>query len=216
MTGRELAAALGISEQMVSRLRKRGMPTDSIERAERWRRRHLEWARMKQNRALSAADLARSPATPPRPARAPAEALACAVLDRLADGARAAAGTLGAESLDDVALLAHLALADARLEPAIRAALRAVLPPLRPEAFARLPEALVLRLAAPVVAAIAAAADDGGGAPAAEPVDDDDTAAELLYCVIADDRPTLLALIGAPKAVIPHRRAVAAGEGSSS
>lgn len=47
MTGKELARLLGISPQMVSKLRKRGMPTDSLERAQRWRRRNLEPGRVK-------------------------------------------------------------------------------------------------------------------------------------------------------------------------
>ena len=47
MTKTQLAAALGISGSMVSRLAKRGMPTDTPERAERWRRRHLEPGRVK-------------------------------------------------------------------------------------------------------------------------------------------------------------------------
>lgn len=47
MTGKELAAALGISGAMVSRLIRRGMPSDDIDRAMRWRRRHLQVGRMK-------------------------------------------------------------------------------------------------------------------------------------------------------------------------
>lgn len=47
MNGKDMAAALGISEAMVSRLRKRGMPMDELERAERWRRRNMAPARMK-------------------------------------------------------------------------------------------------------------------------------------------------------------------------
>jgi transcriptional regulator with XRE-family HTH domain len=47
VTGKELARLLGISPQMVSKLRKRGMPTDSLERAQRWRRRNLEPGRVK-------------------------------------------------------------------------------------------------------------------------------------------------------------------------
>ena len=47
MNGKQMSNALGISPAMVSRLRKRGMPMDSVERAERWRNRHLEPARMK-------------------------------------------------------------------------------------------------------------------------------------------------------------------------
>lgn len=47
MKQKELAALLGVSEAMVSRLVKKGMPTDSLERAQRWRKRHLEPGRMK-------------------------------------------------------------------------------------------------------------------------------------------------------------------------
>ena len=47
MLKKELATALGISPAMVSKLSKRGMPTDTLERAERWRRRHLEPGRVK-------------------------------------------------------------------------------------------------------------------------------------------------------------------------
>ena len=47
MLKKELAAALGISPAMVTKLAKRGMPTDSLERAQRWRRRHLEPGRVK-------------------------------------------------------------------------------------------------------------------------------------------------------------------------
>ncbi len=51
MLKKELADALGISGPMVSKLAKRGMPTDSVERAQRWRKRHLEPGRLKTNRA---------------------------------------------------------------------------------------------------------------------------------------------------------------------
>lgn len=47
---KDLAAELGVSPSMVSRLAKRGMPTDTVERARRWRRRHLELARTKAAR----------------------------------------------------------------------------------------------------------------------------------------------------------------------
>lgn len=50
MTQKELAQLLGISTGMVSRLVKRGMPTDSLERAKRWRKRHLEPGRVKGSR----------------------------------------------------------------------------------------------------------------------------------------------------------------------
>lgn len=47
MTGKELAEGLGISQGMVSRLLKRGMPSDTIQRAKRWRNRHMERPRLK-------------------------------------------------------------------------------------------------------------------------------------------------------------------------
>ena len=55
MMQKDLAAALDISPAMVSRLVKRGMPTDSPERAQKWRRAHLPMARMKGNRIDTAA-----------------------------------------------------------------------------------------------------------------------------------------------------------------
>ena len=50
MLKKELAAALGISPAMVSKLAKRGMPVDSVERARRWRKRHLDPGRVKGQR----------------------------------------------------------------------------------------------------------------------------------------------------------------------
>ncbi len=50
MQQKELAHLLDISTAMVSRLVKRGMPTDTLERAERWRKRHLEPGRVKGSR----------------------------------------------------------------------------------------------------------------------------------------------------------------------
>ena len=50
MQQKELASLLDISPAMVSRLVKRGMPTDTLERAERWRKRHLEPGRVKGSR----------------------------------------------------------------------------------------------------------------------------------------------------------------------
>lgn len=46
----DLAQALGISASMVSRLSKRGMPVDCVERAKRWRKRHIEPGRIKDTR----------------------------------------------------------------------------------------------------------------------------------------------------------------------
>lgn len=50
MTKKELAMLLGISGSMVSKLAKAGMPTDTLERAQKWRKRHLEPSRMKGTR----------------------------------------------------------------------------------------------------------------------------------------------------------------------
>lgn len=47
MLKKELAQLLGISGSMVSKLAKSGMPTDTLERAQRWRKRHLDPGRMK-------------------------------------------------------------------------------------------------------------------------------------------------------------------------
>lgn len=54
MNQKQLAAALGLSPSMVSKLAGRGMPVDSVERAQRWRKAKLPFARMKGNRAGTA------------------------------------------------------------------------------------------------------------------------------------------------------------------
>ena len=51
MLKKDLAAALGISASMVSRLAKQGMPTDSVAAAQAWRAAHLDPARMVRARA---------------------------------------------------------------------------------------------------------------------------------------------------------------------
>jgi hypothetical protein len=75
MQQNELATLLGISPAMVSRLAKRGMPTDDLLRAQRWRKRHLDPGRIKGSRfnpnQLTEPTTTR-PATP-----APAAALPC-------------------------------------------------------------------------------------------------------------------------------------------
>jgi hypothetical protein len=78
MQQNELAKLLGISPAMVSRLAKRGMPTDTVERAERWRKRHLEPGRVKGSRFDAAQfNKATTPATPaPAAAAIPGESLA--------------------------------------------------------------------------------------------------------------------------------------------
>lgn len=50
MQQNELAKLLGISAAMVSRLVKKGMPCDTLERAQRWRKRNLEPGRIKGSR----------------------------------------------------------------------------------------------------------------------------------------------------------------------
>lgn len=50
MQQKDLAALLGVSPAIVSRHAKKGMPTDTLERAEKWRRRHLEPGRVKGTR----------------------------------------------------------------------------------------------------------------------------------------------------------------------
>ena len=71
MQQKELANLLGVSPAIVSRHAKRGMPTDTLERAQRWRKRHLEPGRVKGNRY--------TPNHDPAPERLPSlpEALPC-------------------------------------------------------------------------------------------------------------------------------------------
>ena len=66
MQQKELATLLGVTPAMVSRHVKRGMPVDSLERAEKWRRRHLEPGRVKGARA----DTMKQPRQPSPPAQA--------------------------------------------------------------------------------------------------------------------------------------------------
>ena len=70
MQQKELAALLGVSTGMVSRHVKKGMPTDTLERAEKWRRRHLEPGRVKGARYKPGSTSKPAPARPAAPARA--------------------------------------------------------------------------------------------------------------------------------------------------
>lgn len=70
MQQKELAALLGVSPAMVSRHAKKGMPTDTLERAEKWRRRHLEPGRIKAVRCESGSTRKPAPARPAAPAHA--------------------------------------------------------------------------------------------------------------------------------------------------
>lgn len=65
MTQKELAHALGITPGMLSKLKKRGMPVDSLERAQRWRKRHLEPGRVKGSRFDPNAPVAKTSAAGP-------------------------------------------------------------------------------------------------------------------------------------------------------
>lgn len=71
MTKTELAGHLGISVSMVSRLAKRGMPTDTVERARRWRKRHLETIRTKDHRIDWRAEAEATPTRPPKVMKTP-------------------------------------------------------------------------------------------------------------------------------------------------
>ena len=51
ITRKELAKALGISAPSVTKMAKRGMPTDTVERVRRWRDRHLDPGRTVDGRA---------------------------------------------------------------------------------------------------------------------------------------------------------------------
>ena len=127
MNQKELAALLDISPAMVSRLKKQGMPVDTPERAQRWRKRHLEPGRIKGSRF----DPNRPKATPtPTPARQPARAAQPAQPGR---PAAALPGELAAEavaSVEAAAVELDQALASddqawaAAMVPQVRQALR--------------------------------------------------------------------------------------------
>ena len=81
MLQKDLAAALGISGAMVSRLVRRGMPTKSLEAAQRWRRRHLNPAHVVANRwrrgdeAVAPTSCVEEVATPAAAAHEPADSI---------------------------------------------------------------------------------------------------------------------------------------------
>jgi len=77
----ELAELLGITPAMVSKLAKRGMPTDTVERASRWRKRHLEPGRVKGSRYGTEAMPEATPARPQAGAAVPLLLEAVAALD---------------------------------------------------------------------------------------------------------------------------------------
>lgn len=83
MTKTELAQMLGISASMVSRLAKRGMPVDDVDKAKRWRKRHLEPGRVKGMRVDTIVEPVQplAPAAPTKPT--PDLAGQLAVIERL-------------------------------------------------------------------------------------------------------------------------------------
>ena len=76
MQQNELATLLGISPAMVSRLKKQGMPIANLDRAQRWRKRHLEPSRIKGSR-FDPMQIAKPPKiTPSIPAQSASAGLA--------------------------------------------------------------------------------------------------------------------------------------------
>jgi len=113
VTNKDLARRLGISESMVSRLRKRGMPVDSPESAERWRRRHLAPARVKGARI----DTAPRPA-PVQPSAPPCSRIV-AEFRRVARSAYATGETAIREILPPVAEYLRALLAALPIDAAV-------------------------------------------------------------------------------------------------
>lgn len=132
-TGRQIAAHLGITPGRVSQLKHEGLPTDSIEAAERWYRANVDPVRSIGNRLSRGAPIPKWP-----------------------DNRQAAVQRDGAAALDRAARLgdaAHHALAAGAfgvMEPELRAALRAV--PLADRSRLELPEDVLEELCADVLA----------------------------------------------------------------
>lgn len=78
MLKKDLALGLGVSAAMVTKLSKRGMPTDSVEHAQQWREKNLEPSRLKSNKGGDATparpSLAGDPVEVRNPAMPPAHA----------------------------------------------------------------------------------------------------------------------------------------------
>lgn len=140
MSQKDLARALGVSPALVSRLKKRGMPTHSAEAAKAWRSRNVGPYVKSPASAYAipttptpiAAAVRASTAPPPRPADPPGDPFA-ATVDELeaalhgaavmpADDAVACATALGQMAGQRLAAGEPLG----ELEPTLRAALRAV------------------------------------------------------------------------------------------
>lgn len=108
MQQKELANLLDISTAMVSRLVKRGMPTDTLERAERWRKRHLEPGRVKGSRFGTTRA---TPARPPAQSCAVAAAPAVPVLEHHAAHGDTHPGDLSQDRIKAAALAGPTSLA---------------------------------------------------------------------------------------------------------
>jgi len=147
----DLAHALGISSAMVSRLKRRGMPTHSIEAAAAWRRQHLDVASLAEQAT-----------------RRRARAHAAHAAPRVEPHDR------GDQALAQVALLAQLAADDfSRWGERLREAM-AALPPARRDEVTLAP-ALWEQLIGPDAVAIldaGRAADHAQAAPAEDLPDD--------------------------------------------
>lgn len=84
MKQNELCEALGLSKGQVSKLVARGMPTDTVEAAEDWRRRNLEPMMTVAHQARKArAGLLRTEATTPAHQANPVDAIVFGILPRL-------------------------------------------------------------------------------------------------------------------------------------
>lgn len=91
MTKKELARLLGISPSIVSRHAKTGMPVDTLERAQKWRKKHLESARVKGARFDPNAQPTGAAATPAPLVKTRATRAGVALVETLA---RATSATL--------------------------------------------------------------------------------------------------------------------------
>jgi hypothetical protein len=121
MNRQDLALQLGISASMVSRLAKRGMPTDSVDRADKWRRRHLEPGRIKGVRMDSITPAKRAPLDSGHVSNACARQVHAPEMPV----------ALALQRVRDLGLIAYRAIVDGNyraVEPILRDAMRAVPP----------------------------------------------------------------------------------------
>ena len=136
MMQKSLAKLLNISPAMVSRLARRGMPVDDLERAKRWRARHLDPARLKGTRidTVSSAPRQNDAATLP-----PANAAAADVAESAAESESAKEAVLRAIEFGDYAEELLAAGRFVAVQEALRLVLRAVPLPYRAEVLLSFP-----------------------------------------------------------------------------